>query len=54
MTNPKETVILGAGLSGMVAAIVLAKEGRKVKIIEGAKEIGGDMGFHPSGRDLGP
>ena len=33
--------ILGAGLSGMVAAINLARQGREVLVIEGEKKIGG-------------
>ncbi len=48
MNKSDETVILGAGLSGLVAAVLLAKEGKKVRVIEGAKDIGGDLGFHPS------
>ncbi len=48
MSKTDEIIILGAGLSGMVASIILAREGRKVKVIEGAKEIGGDMALHPS------
>lgn len=33
--------ILGAGLSGMVAAITLARQGREVLVIEGEKKLGG-------------
>ena len=33
--------ILGAGLSGMVAAITLARKGREVLVIEGEKRLGG-------------
>jgi len=40
--------ILGAGLSGMVAAINLAREGYEVLILEGHPEIGGMKGVHPS------
>jgi len=40
--------VLGAGLSGMVAAINLAHKGREVIVIEGAKKIGGMGGLHPS------
>ncbi len=43
-----EITILGAGLSGMIASIILARTGRKVKVIEGAKKIGGNLMFHPS------
>ena len=40
--------ILGAGLSGMVAAINLARAGREVLVLEGSKKIGGMGGLHPS------
>ncbi len=40
--------ILGAGLSGMVAAITLARRGRQVTVIEAGKTIGGTGGLHPS------
>jgi flavin-dependent dehydrogenase len=43
-----KTTILGAGLSGMVAAINLAKEGREVLVLDAAKKIGGMMNYHPS------
>ncbi len=48
MGKKEETLILGAGLSGMTAAIVLARKGRAVKVIERAKDIGGDLALHPS------
>lgn len=40
--------IVGAGLSGMVAAINLAREGREVLVLEGGKNIGGLKNVHPS------
>jgi len=40
--------ILGAGLSGMVAGINLARQGREVLIIEAAKNFGGMGEIHPS------
>ena len=40
--------ILGAGLAGMVAAVNLARAGREVLVIEGARGIGGLGGLHPS------
>ncbi len=43
-----ETHILGAGLSGMVAALALAREGQEVRVLEGADKIGGMGKFHPS------
>ncbi len=40
--------ILGAGLSGMVAAMNLAREGNEVLVLEGAEGIGGMGKLHPS------
>ena len=40
--------IVGAGLSGMVAAINLARQGDDVLILDKEKQIGGSPGFHPS------
>ncbi len=40
--------ILGAGLSGMVAAINLAREGYEIEILEGHNDIGGMKDVHPS------
>ncbi len=48
MSQEKEQIVLGAGLAGMVASIILAKEGRQVRIIESAKGLGGNSPFHPS------
>ncbi len=47
MAKSKVT-ILGAGLSGMVAGINLAREGYEVEIIDGAKTLGQLEDFHPS------
>ena len=44
----KKISILGAGLSGMIAAIDLAKHGYEVTVIEKAEGIGGIGAFHPS------
>ena len=44
----KKIHILGAGLSGMVAAIDLAREGYEVLVLDRSKEIGGEGRFHPS------
>ena len=44
----KKVHIVGAGLSGMVAAINLAREGHQVIILEGASKIGGIHPHHPS------
>ncbi len=40
--------IVGAGLSGMVAAINLARQGYEVLILEKEKQIGGTPMYHPS------
>src|SRR5690606_30946485 len=36
-----DVVIMGAGLGGLLCAVILAKEGRKVALIEQNKQIGG-------------
>lgn len=38
--------ILGAGIAGLTAAICLARQGVKVKVIEKKKSIGSKFGFH--------
>ncbi len=47
MADSKITIV-GAGLSGMVAGINLARDGYEVEIWEGAKTIGQLEDFHPS------
>jgi flavin-dependent dehydrogenase len=44
----KDINIVGAGLSGMTAGILLAREGYKVNITESEKGIGGSPKLHPS------
>jgi flavin-dependent dehydrogenase len=48
MSVKKKVHIVGAGLSGMVAAINLARDGHEVVMLEAAKEIGGIHPHHPS------
>jgi flavin-dependent dehydrogenase len=48
MTAEKKVHIVGAGLSGLVAAICLAREGHEVTVLERAKSIGGLHPHHPS------
>jgi len=48
MPETKKVHIVGAGLSGMVAAINLAREGYEVTVIDAAKGIGGIHPHHPS------
>jgi hypothetical protein len=41
-------IVVGAGLSGLVAAINLAREGRDVLVLEREARIGGSPIYHPS------
>ncbi len=45
---PKQIQIVGAGLSGLTAAVILAREGHKVTVLEAQKQIGGPASLHPS------
>lgn len=47
----KEALVVGAGPAGLVAAINLAREGFKVRILEKEKQIGGYPHWHPSAHD---
>lgn len=40
-TSPKEILIAGAGIAGLVAASLLKKAGHKVTILEGNTRLGG-------------
>jgi flavin-dependent dehydrogenase len=44
----KKVHIVGAGLSGMVAAYNLATEGHEVLVLDKGKSFGGDLPHHPS------
>lgn len=37
----KKVVVVGAGVSGLIAAKLLAKEGFKVQVLEASKRVGG-------------
>ncbi len=45
-----EVTIVGAGLSGLVAAINLARRGHQVTVLERESRIGGSPLYHPSGQ----
>jgi all-trans-retinol 13,14-reductase len=39
--NEHDVVIIGSGLGGLLSAVMLAKEGMRVAVIEQNKQIGG-------------
>jgi flavin-dependent dehydrogenase len=47
----KEALVVGAGPSGLVAAINLAREGFKVRVYEREAQVGGYPYWHPSAHD---
>ncbi|MCP4373555.1 MAG: NAD(P)-binding protein [Deltaproteobacteria bacterium] len=44
----REVTIFGAGISGLVAAISLAKSGFEVEVHERREQVGGSSEWHPS------
>ncbi len=52
--NKFDTIIIGSGVSGMSAGIILAKNGRKVLILEQGKKAGGLMQIFRRGSSLFP
>jgi diapolycopene oxygenase len=57
MKRPSSVVIIGAGLGGMSAAIMLAKAGMRVTLIEKNERLGGKLNLLESNGfrfDLGP
>ncbi len=48
MTHHKKITIFGAGISGLVAAINLAKSGFDVEVMERRSNVGGSPSWHPS------
>ncbi len=48
MRERREVMIVGAGLSGLVAAIHCARAGHRVRVLEQYQEIGGIPYIHPS------
>ncbi|MBU2490572.1 MAG: NAD(P)-binding protein [Proteobacteria bacterium] len=41
----RETIIAGAGLSGLTAALSLARQGRRVRVLEAGERIGGSRSY---------
>ena len=48
--KPWDTIIVGAGHNGLVAANYLAKAGRKVLVLEARDEAGGQLELHAGGQ----
>lgn len=40
MAKPYEVLVVGAGLGGLATALVLAKDGYRVRVLEAAKTFG--------------
>lgn len=40
MTHPRDVLVVGAGLGGLATALVLSKDGHRVRVIEAAKTFG--------------
>ncbi|GGH38440.1 phytoene desaturase family protein [Mangrovimonas yunxiaonensis] len=43
MKTPYDVVIVGSGLGGLVSAVILAKEGKKVCVLEKNQQFGGNL-----------
>ena len=52
MTNHYDTIIIGAGHNGLVAAAYLAKQGKKVLVLERRAIVGGSVVTESFGKDF--
>ena len=43
MRSKYDTIIIGSGLGGLMTALILAKEGKKVAVLEQNKQFGGNL-----------
>src|ERR1700709_2309608 len=46
---PYDVIVIGAGLGGLTGAAILAREGRKVLVIERSNSVGGAASSYKSG-----
>ena len=46
---PYDVIVIGAGLGGLTAGAILAREGRKVLVIERSNSVGGAASSYKSG-----
>ena len=52
MRSKYDTIIIGSGLGGLMTALILAKEGKKVAVLEQNKQFGGMFGDILHGRKV--
>lgn len=43
MQTPYDIIIIGSGLGGLLSAVLLAKEGKKVCVLEKNNQYGGNL-----------
>lgn len=52
MNNPFDLIVIGSGLGGLLSAVIMAKEGYKVAVIEQNKQIGGCLQTFSFGKKI--
>lgn len=53
MGEPLDVIVIGAGLSGLAAAVALQAAGLRYTVVEARERLGGRVFTHPAGVDLG-
>ena len=46
MTEPRDVVVVGAGVGGLATAVRMAARGHRVTVLEAASTVGGKLGEH--------